>query len=83
MADGGSSATMRSKSSSVSEPTTNLDGMTCVLKRLGVSSAALEHVASTRALDGQQTEEWDGFKARWTFHPDDGLQMTVVDTKAG
>jgi hypothetical protein len=36
-----------------------------------------EHIAHTRALDGTQTDAWGEFQARWTYHPDDGLNMTI------
>ena len=55
----------------------NADTMTCVLDHLGTPDAVREHISSTRALDGQQTDSWPGYAARWTYHPDDGLQMTI------
>jgi len=48
-----------------------------VFDHLGVPDAVRQHVATTRALDGQQTDSWTGYSARWTFHPDNGLQMTI------
>lgn len=53
----------------------------CVLAELKAPSHVVSHISSTRALDGQQTDEWDGIKARWTFHPDAGLNLTLVDTQ--
>lgn len=55
----------------------NTDTMNCVFDRLGVPAAVRSHVATTRALDGQQTDSWPGYTARWTYHPDNGLQMTI------
>lgn len=49
----------------------------CVFTKLSVPDAVRQHVATTRALDGQQTDSWSGYTARWTYHPDDGLQMTI------
>jgi len=49
----------------------------CVFDKLGVPDAVRQHVSTTRALDGQQTDSWTGYSARWTYHPDDGLQMTI------
>jgi hypothetical protein len=54
--------------------------MDCVFDQLTVPHAVREHVASTRALDGQQTDAWPGYTARWTFYPDDGLKMTIQAT---
>jgi hypothetical protein len=53
------------------------DSMTCVFNSLNVPASVREHIGTTRALDGQQTDSWDDFTARWTYHPDDGLQMTI------
>lgn len=53
------------------------DTMTCVLNSLNVPDAVRQHISTTRALDGQQTDVWDDFTARWTYYPDDGLQMTI------
>jgi len=49
----------------------------CVFDHLAVPDAVRQHVNTTRALDGQQTDSWSGYMARWTYHPDDGLQMTI------
>lgn len=53
------------------------DNLTCLVSELHMPDAVMQHVLSTRALDGQQTDTWPGYTARWTYHPDDGLQMTV------
>lgn len=59
----------------------SVEQVTCVLQQLGVTRAVLQHMDSTRALDGQQTDEWDGIKARWTYHPNAGLGLTLVDSR--
>lgn len=51
----------------------------CILGELAVPRAVKDHMGSTRALDGTQTDEWDGLKARWTYHPDDGISMTITE----
>ena len=35
-------------------------------------------INSTRALDGMQTDSWHDITARWTYHPDDGLDITLA-----
>ena len=49
----------------------------CVLEWLDVPDRVMAHIGDTRALDGQQTDSWDDLEARWTYHPDDGLEMTI------
>ena len=53
----------------------------CVLNLLLIPQAVVTHIDSTRALDGQQTDTWQGINARWTYHPDSGLTLTLVDTE--
>ena len=58
---------------------TDIEDVACVLTELEVPSYVVSHIDSTRALDGQQTDEWDGISARWTFHPEDGLHLVLRD----
>lgn len=51
--------------------------MACVLDYLKIPAAVRSHIESTRALDGRQTDSWDGFTAAWTYYPDDGLDITI------
>lgn len=51
----------------------------CVLDGLGTPTAVREHISSTRALDGQQTDQWGKYSARWTYHPDAGQNMTITE----
>lgn len=55
----------------------------CVLKNLNITDKAMAHMVGTRAIDGRQTETWNGVEAAWTFHPDTGMNMTLslVDQK--
>lgn len=49
----------------------------CVLDELGAPPYVDERIGSTRALDGTLDAEWSDFTAFWTYHPDDGLNITV------
>lgn len=50
----------------------------CVLKELGTPESTLTAMGQTRALDGRQSDEWDGLEASWRYHPDDGLDVIVT-----
>ena len=50
----------------------------CVQNKLNVPEWLQESIASTRALDGRQTGEWDGYSAQWGYHPDNGLHLIIV-----
>lgn len=49
----------------------------CLLQHLGAPAAVIQHMDSTRALDGRQTDSWGDFTAAWTYLPADGLDMTI------
>lgn len=53
----------------------------CLLGKLGMPADVAAHIGQTRALDGMQTDTWDGIAARWTYHPDKGLNITLVDER--
>lgn len=58
-----------------------MESIRCVLAKLGVTDAVLRHMMDqTRALDGMQSDEWDGYKARWTFAPGSGLTVVIAQT---
>lgn len=56
-----------------------IEDVSCLLAGLGAPDYVADHINSTRALDGQQTDEWDDIEARWTYHPDNGLKITFID----
>jgi hypothetical protein len=50
----------------------------CVLKALVAPDYIFDSVTSTRALDGRIEESWGTFRASWSYHPDDGMDMTIL-----
>ncbi|USQ75659.1 hypothetical protein [Ornithinimicrobium cryptoxanthini] len=50
----------------------------CVLLALDTPSAVIRHMDTTRALDGTQTDEWGDLHARWTYHPNVGMNLTIT-----
>lgn len=56
-----------------------IEVVACVLTELDTPDYVIDHIDSTRALDGQQTDEWDDIEARWTYHPDVGMKLTLID----
>lgn len=49
----------------------------CALEQLDAPARVTEAVNSTRALDGVQDAEWDGYEAEWRYHPDDGVNLII------
>ncbi|WP_052459807.1 hypothetical protein [Tessaracoccus massiliensis] len=76
LADEGSSMTLDVGGAS---PVT-VDDVSCILNSSEAPQHVRDHIESTRALDGQQEDQWgDGLKARWTYHPDSGLRITFIE----
>lgn len=49
----------------------------CILEQLNVTDVVFNSMLETRSLDGRQSGEWGDFKASWSYHPDDGLDVIV------
>lgn len=51
--------------------------LTCFLDGLKAPAAIEAEIGQTRALDGRQTDGWDGYSISWAYHPDDGASILV------
>jgi hypothetical protein len=51
--------------------------LACALDELGTPTRVVTAIESTRALDGRQSDSWDGFAASWSYHPDTGMDLIV------
>lgn len=49
----------------------------CMLNGLGAPASLESEIGQTRALDGRQQDEWDGFSISWSYHPDDGASVLI------
>jgi hypothetical protein len=57
----------------------SFDDLTCVLRELDVPASVIAQMEQTRALDGMQSADWNGFTASWTYHPDNGLDLIITE----
>jgi hypothetical protein len=55
----------------------DIEHVACVLLVLRAPSYVVTEIDNTRALDGMQRDSWRKFKASWTYHPDDGLNIVI------
>lgn len=78
LGDGGKSYSIETGGEE-SEGTGTLEQLVCVLVRVDVPDHVIAHIDSTRALDGMQTATWGHFSARWTYHPNDGLNFSLIE----
>ena len=55
----------------------------CLADGLAMPERVRSHVEQTSALDGLQEDEWGIYSARWSYHPDTGLDFTAWITDPG
>lgn len=57
------------------------DAAQCIWSELGTSQSTLAAISNTNALAGVRTANEDGLSYEWTYHPDNGLEMIIRDTR--
>lgn len=50
----------------------------CVYEQLDVPAHIRERIGVTRSVDGRQDGAWDAFTASWSYHPDNGANVIIV-----
>jgi hypothetical protein len=55
----------------------DIEDVACLLLALRAPTFIVTEIDNTRALDGMQRDSWRRFKASWTYHPDDGLNIVI------
>lgn len=53
-----------------------LEAIKYVNQELGFNGAVYDRMMETNALMGRQSEENDKYRVSWTYHPDEGLEVT-------
>lgn len=53
--------------------------LACLLGELDTSDAVVAQMDSTTALMGRQTAEDGDYAYAWSYHPDNGVDMTITD----
>lgn len=50
----------------------------CVLNALDIPEIIVTRMNATSSLMGVQTGDWDGITASWTYHPNNGLDISLT-----
>lgn len=53
----------------------------CVLQAIGTPTSVIHKMENTRALDGHRGDGWGAFEASWSYHPDNGLDIILTETR--
>ncbi|KRC71280.1 MULTISPECIES: hypothetical protein [unclassified Nocardioides] len=56
-----------------------IDALACVLNELGTSEAIVAQMETTTSMMGRQSANQDGIGYEWSYHPDNGMNMTIAD----
>ncbi len=51
----------------------------CILQGIKVPDSIMNEINHTTALMGRQTDEWDGKKITWSYHPDNCLNAVIIE----
>ena len=51
----------------------------CVLEELEMPPTVRNKLNNTNSLMGVRTAEWDDISIEWSYHPDDGLNLTIKE----
>jgi hypothetical protein len=78
LADGGASIVIDTGSEYGS-----VEGMDCILSELGTPESIQAQMGRTTAMMGVQDADSDGIEYSWSYHPDNGVDMVITDTRAG
>jgi hypothetical protein len=54
---------------------TSYGALVCVVTKAGTPDYIYSNIMATRALDGRQTQEFDGIEVSYSFHPDSGANI--------
>lgn len=50
----------------------------CIFDEIELPDYVFSQIEGTRALDGRQEADFGDYSAFWTYHPDNGLNMTIT-----
>ena len=78
LADGGKTLIVDNQGAHQQLAGVDVETEACILRGLGTPASVISHMSQTRALDGRQSDSWGEFRAAWTYHPDDGLDITIT-----
>jgi hypothetical protein len=73
--DNGNSISM--KSSGDESDGADIADIACVLTALNTPDSVISEIDSTRALDGRPSAQWGVYRASWSYHPDNGLDIVI------
>ena len=62
-------------------PMSDSEELECILDEAKTSDALWEQILSTTAMMGRQHASEHGWEYTWSYHPDNGLDMTITEAE--
>lgn len=56
-----------------------IEDIGCALGAIDAPDSIVTQMEQTRALDGRQSADSEGYTYSWIYHPDSGLDITITD----
>lgn len=79
--DGGTTLVLdgRGEDDSSTSDALEIEDLACALNAINTPDHIITLMDQTRALDGRQAQEHDGYTYSWTYHPDSGMDIVITD----
>ncbi len=58
-----------------------MEAIASLVTALEMPTSIVTKIENTRALDGTQSDSWDGIEVSWSYHPDTGIDMVLELTE--
>jgi hypothetical protein len=58
-------------------PGLSIGDTVCILRAVEVPDSVTSRMSNTTSLMGQQVADWDDITAMWTYHPNNGLDISL------
>ena len=58
-------------------PGLSIQDTVCILRAVEIPDSVTSRMSNTTSLMGQQVADWDDITAMWTYHPNNGLDISL------
>jgi hypothetical protein len=55
----------------------SIEDIVCILDELGTPASVIGRIETTTSLMGMVEGSWSDYQAEWTYHPDNGLDLSI------
>lgn len=59
--------------------TEDVAGLACILAAIKTPDSVISQMDTTTSMMGRQSADAGGYNYEWSYHPDNGINMTITD----